>query len=105
VIFRETSTFSRQRDALFSSESFRRLQLALVERPDLGAVIPGGGGLRKVRWAMEGTGKKGGARVVYYWAVRADVILLLLAYDKGRQDDMSKLQLAALRALVEHEFR
>lgn len=49
-------------------------------------------------------GKSGGARVIYFWAVIADVILLLLAYPKARQDALSDAQTAALRTLIKREF-
>jgi len=74
----ETSIFSRQVQALLQEEDYRQLQSALVLRPDFGALIPGGGGLRKMRWAGQGHGKRGGVRVLYYWAVSQDRILMLL---------------------------
>lgn len=99
--FVETSVFTRQAVALLDDDALRALQAALVERPDLGAVIPGGGGVRKVRWAGSGRGKRGGVRVIYYWFASEAVIFCLLCYAKNERDDLSRAQLAALRALVE----
>lgn len=76
-------------------------QTALVERPDMGPVIPGSADLRKVRWRLEGRGKRGGARVIYYWVVSNDQIRTLFAYARARQEDLAKAQLDTLRHIVE----
>ncbi|MCX6626399.1 MAG: type II toxin-antitoxin system RelE/ParE family toxin [Candidatus Solibacter sp.] len=69
-----------------------------------GAVIRGGGGVRKVRVAVGSRGKRGGARVIYYWAVRKDVILLLFAYPKSAAADLTPKQVAQLAKIVKEEF-
>jgi hypothetical protein len=104
VVIIETSIFTRQVQALLSDEEYRQLQMALVLHPDLGAVIPGSGGLRKVRWTMRGRGKRGGVRVIYFWAVMHDKILLLFMYSKNEQDDLTPEQLKVLRRIVEEEY-
>ena len=96
MVIVETSIFTRQVLTLLSDEAYRRLQMALVLHPDLGAVIPGSGGLRKVRWVMEGRGKRGGVRVIYYWAIIHDKILMLYTYAKNEQDDLTSEQLMVL---------
>jgi len=83
---------------------YRQLQLALVLHPDLGAVIPGSGGLRKARWAIQGRGKRGGVRVIYYWLVVQNKILMLFMYAKNDQDDLTPEQLKVLRRIVEEEY-
>ena len=65
----------------------------------------GSGGLRKLRWAVPGRGKRGGVRVIYYWAVSKDRFLMLLIYDKTEQDELTADQLRQLRQLVEREFK
>ena len=55
-----------------TDEEYRVLQEALVFRPTMGDLIPGSGGLRKVRWKIEGRGKSGGVRVIYYWVTAKD---------------------------------
>ncbi len=97
---RESHAFTHQVDAMLSREDYRALQLHLVGRPDAGAVIPGGGGLRKLRWALAGRGKRGGARVIYYWYVEASRIYLLLLYAKNERDDLSPEQKRMLQRLV-----
>ena len=63
-----------------SDEQYRALQLALVLRPEQGPLVPGSGGIRKLRWAAAGRGKRGGLRVIYYWAAAEDVCYMLYAY-------------------------
>ena len=72
-----------------------------MQRPDTGAIIQGSGGLRKVRWSLEGTGKSGGVRVIYYWVVDDAHIRMLYTYPKGKQENLTKEQLKALRQIVE----
>ena len=105
MVIIETSIFTRQVQALLSNEEYRQLQLALVIQPDMGAVISGSGGLRKVRWSLKGRGKRGGVRVIYYWAVVQDKILMLFMYAKNEQEDLTLDQLKVLRRIVEEEYR
>jgi hypothetical protein len=104
VVFLETPVFTRQIRELVGDDQYRQLQETLVARPDAGDVIPRSGGLRKIRIAASGRGKRGGARVIYYWIVAKDQIYMLLAYAKNAQDDLSEDQLKTLRALVRQEF-
>ena len=97
----ETRIFTSLISQLMDDEQYRELQLALVENPKLGDLIPGSGGLRKIRWKLPGQGKRGGARVIYYWAVSADQIRMLYVYAKNRQVDLTKEQLKQLRHIVE----
>jgi hypothetical protein len=66
--FVETPVFTAVLQRHLEDESYRQLQIALMLRPEQGPVIRGSGGLRKVRWATAGGGKRGGLRVIYYWA-------------------------------------
>lgn len=70
------SSWSNSIRSLLTDEEYRQLQAELVRRPEVGAVVPGNDGLRKVRWSMLGHGKRGGARVIYYWAVKQDQLLI-----------------------------
>jgi mRNA-degrading endonuclease RelE of RelBE toxin-antitoxin system len=105
VIIAETPTFTRQVRELLDEESYRQFQLELVDNPDRGRLIPGSGGLRKIRWHGSGRGKRGGVRVIYYWATEREIILLLLAYPKNDREDLTPAQLAVLRRVVEEEFK
>ena len=98
--FIETPSFTRCVLALMDDDDYACLQATLALRPDLGKVIPGGGGIRKMRWAGSGRGKRGGLRVIYYWQANDDRIWMLLAYPKSERDDLSAEQLRQLRILV-----
>ena len=101
----ETSIFTRRVSELLSDEAYRDLQSTLVIRPEAGAVMPGSGGLRKLRWAGSGRGKRGGVRVIYYWVTTQERLLMLYIYPKNEQDDLTAEQLKALRSIVEREYR
>ena len=103
MIFIETKAFSKQVATLLSDERYRYMQDHLVEHPDAGAVIRGAGGIRKLRWSGEGQGKSGGVRVIYYWAIAEDRILLLFMYPKTEKDDLSLEERKILRRIVEQE--
>ena len=104
MVIKETSVFTKRVEKLLDRESFRLLQLRLIADPEAGDLIKGTGGLRKMRWQGSSRGKRGGVRVIYYWARGDEVILLLLLYGKNEQDDLTQQQRAALKRLVEEEF-
>ena len=89
---------------MLSDDEYRLLQEGLVARPDAGRLIRGTGGLRKVRWAAKGRGKRGGVRIIYYWHVPGDRLLMLVAYTKSDQDDLTPRQRAMLRKIIETEY-
>jgi len=96
----ETPIFSRQIDKLFSEDEKRELIDYLAENPLAGDEIPGTGGVRKVRFAASGRGKRGGARVIYYYLDETMPIYALLAYAKNAKDDMTPDEKRAVSALV-----
>ncbi|MFG1690548.1 hypothetical protein ACGF5M_00085 [Gemmatimonadota bacterium] len=105
MVIKETSVFTRQVGKLLDRESYRLLQLRLAGEPDAGELIRGTGGLRKIRWEAASRGKRGGVRVIYYWARKQDVILLLLIYSKTQKDDLTPEQKSLLKKLVREEYR
>jgi mRNA-degrading endonuclease RelE of RelBE toxin-antitoxin system len=105
VLIVETAIFTRQIEALLSKESYRQLQVVLADDPRRGSVIPRSGGLRKLRWEGSGRGKRGGIRVVYYWVSERNLLLMLLAYPKNVQEDLTSAQLRLLRQVVEEELK
>jgi hypothetical protein len=90
--------------ALLTDEEYSEFQSRLAANPQLGALIKGGGGIRKIRVAVGSRGKSGGARVIYYWAIRRDLILLLYAYPKNVTADLTPKQVAQLAKVVTEEF-
>ena len=100
MVIKETPVFTKQVDKLLDAESYRLLQLRLVQDPETGALIRGTGGLRKIRWQGSGRGKRGGVRAIYYWATADGQILMLLMYPKSERDDLSADQKKVLAALV-----
>lgn len=104
MIVIETSIFTRQVLDLLTDEEYRELQKVLVNRPDAGVLIVGSGGLRKIRWAKQGRGKRGGVRVIYYWAVSSEQILMLFMYPKSERDDLTPTQIKMLKQIVEEEY-
>lgn len=97
----ETPIFSRLIQELMSDDQYRLLQEALITRPDAGAIIRGSGGLRRIRWRLEGGGKRGGIRVIYYWLTADDQLRMLYAYKKSDQGDLTSDQLAVLKEVIQ----
>ena len=97
MVFVETPIFCRRVQEYMNDEEYAELQTFLAGRPDAGNVIKGSGGMRKLRWAGSGRGKRGGLRVIYYWWVAKDRISMLMIYPKNEQDDLSTNQLKLLR--------
>lgn len=100
LVFIETSIFTRQIVELLDDDEYQELQADLMDDPAIGDLIQGGGGIRKVRCAAKGKGKSGGIRVIYYWLREDGQILMLLAYPKSDQDNLTDQQTATLRKLV-----
>ena len=103
--FIETPAFTASLRRHLTDEAYRALQLALVLRPEQGAVIPGAAGLRKLRWGSVGRGKRGGLRVIYYWVPKDQVCYMLYVYAKNEQGDLTAAQTRLLARLVREEFK
>lgn len=101
MVIIETKIFTRLIKELMNDDQYKKLQEALVNRPDMGDLIKDSGGLRKVRWNLENKGKSGGVRVIYYWIVDDHHIRMLYVYPKGKQENLTDEQLAQLKAIVE----
>lgn len=98
--FIETTTFTRLVTGLLTDDEYAELQNALVENPQRGEVLQGGGGIRKLRHALPGRGKSGGVRVIYYWLRDDGQIYMLLIYPKSRKDSLTDRETALLREFV-----
>lgn len=100
MLILETSVFTRRILECMSDDVYGELQHFLASEPESGDLIPGSGGLRKIRWAGSGRGKRGGTRVIYYWWV-PDKLMMLFAYRKNEAQDLTSTQKQQLRTLVE----
>ncbi len=96
----ETSIFSRRADALLSAEDRADLIDTLARDPMAGDVMPGLGGVRKLRFAPKKRGKSGGFPVIYYVLTESQPILALLIYGKNEQGDLSSAQRKVVAALA-----
>lgn len=105
MVFVELPTFIKCAASLFNDEDLAELQLTLLENPEVGNVIPGGRGLRKLRVPLAGRGKSGGARVIYYHWVSEQQCYLVYAYAKNVATDLTREQLQRLAALMEEVTR
>lgn len=100
MVIVETSVFTRCIKAFLSDDDYADLQALLVERPNAGDLIPGSHGLRKLRWEIEGSGKRGGTRVIYYWQTVDAQLWMLYAYAKAEHEDLTRPQLKQLAEIV-----
>jgi hypothetical protein len=105
LLFVEAPAFSRYREDYLDDEGFRELQRALASNPEEGDLIPGAGGIRKLRWrdVRRGKGKRGGLRVIYYCFLSDEEIWLLTLYNKDEAADLSKDEKAQLKRALEAE--
>ncbi len=104
MVIIETKVFTKRVVTLLTDEEYRDLQSFLVDHPDIGDSMPGTPGLRKVRWSAKGHGKRGGLRVIYYWAVNAEQLLMLFIFAKNERDDLSADQAQILSRIVREEY-
>ncbi|MBI5447092.1 MAG: transcriptional regulator [Deltaproteobacteria bacterium] len=97
MVFIESPLLSRRVSECLGEDEYAALQWALTLHPESGAVIPGSGGVRKLRWSAERRGKRGGVRVVYYWRDTRGEIWLLTIYDKHETENIPGHILKKLR--------
>ena len=100
MVFIEDRGFEKRRKGLLDDDELFELLEWLAAHPEIGKVIPGSGGLRKLRWAVKGRGKRGGARVIYFWWMADDKILLLDIYAKSGQENLAADEIEKLRRKV-----
>jgi len=83
--FIETPVFTKLITELLPEDSYRLLQDDIAKNPQTGDIIPGGGGIRKLRFALPGKGKRGGDRLIYYWQTSKDKTLYAAGIRQGKE--------------------
>ena len=102
VSFVETTLFTRLVQEYLTDNEYRELQAHLITDPDAGAVIPGSGGVRKLRWGAPGRGKSGGYRIIYFVLKDPGIVWMLTMYPKNVRDNIPAQMLRKIRNEVEN---
>jgi hypothetical protein len=107
VEFIEAPPFTRHLSEYLSDDGYRELQVRLSANPELGDLMPGTGGFRKMRWAdvRRGKGRRGGLRVIYYHFASDHQIWLMTLYDKDEASDLAAKEKKALKNAIESELQ
>ena len=104
--FIEAPAFTRHLSKYLDDDEYRNLQAELAANPEVGDLMPGTGGFRKMRWtdSRRGKGRRGGLRIIYYHFKSDCQIWLMMAYDKDEASDLSAKEKKALRTAIESEL-
>ena len=103
----EMPMFLRQAESIWDEMERQALVDFMARNPEAGDLIPGTGGVRKVRWGRAGSGKRGGARVIYFYHHPDAPLFLVMAYAKARREDMTpdeKKAVSALAAILKQQY-
>lgn len=102
AVFVESSEFTEWLSSFLTDDTFAEFQQLLMQNPDMGTVMPGCGGIRKVRVrdSSRGKGKRSGARIIYLYVPTTKKFYLLDIYGKDEQEDLSPEQRSALAGLA-----
>jgi len=101
ITFVESPLFSKLIYNYLDEDEYAALQWTLAMRPEQGKIIPGSGGLRKVRWAAKGRGKRGGSRIIYYWQQADGEIWMLTIYAKNEAENIPAHILRKIKEVME----
>lgn len=82
-------------------DEYRQLQSLLISAPEIGDIVPGSGGVRKLRWRAPGRGKRGGYRVIYFARIKQGIIWMLTIYPKNVAENIPAHVLRQIRKEVE----
>ena len=96
----EVEPFPSKADQVWTEEERLEFITFIAYNPMAGAVIPGTGGVRKVRWTRQGKGKRGGVRIAYYFHDASIPLFLITVYAKSRKENLTPRELKAMRKLV-----
>lgn len=101
ITIAELASFEAEARSVFTEPEYESLILFLAEQPDAGVLIPDTGGIRKLRWRARGQGKRGGARVIYYFRDLNVPVYLLAVYVKGEKLDLTEVEKRQMRRLID----
>lgn len=99
--FIELPLFTKYLDKYLTSNEYTGLLEFLMVHPQFGDLIPRGGGIRKIRWQAKGKGKRGGVRIIYFYSMKKNKIILMLIYSKNEMSNISAETLKRLRKRLE----
>jgi hypothetical protein len=100
--FIESAVFERLCALYLDDDEYAELQQFMMETPEAGQVVPGSGGVRKLRWKRKGMGKRGGLRVIYYVRFQPNEFWMLTLYAKTKQENVPAHILKQLKEVFEH---
>ena len=100
--FIELHPFAAVRDKYLNDDELTAFQHYLAANPDAGDVIPHSGGCRKLRWAIDGRGKRGGVRIIYFLRLNSGQIVLVTMYAKNVQENIDPNLLKRLKEVFEN---
>ena len=100
--FIESAVFERLCALYLDDDEYAEPQQFMMEVPEAGNVVPGSGGVRKLRWKRKGMGKRGGLRVIYYARYRPNEFWMLTLYAKAKQENVPSHILKQLKEVFEH---
>jgi hypothetical protein len=101
ITIAELENFVDDAEKIFSRNEYEQLILFLATHPDAGEIMPKTGGIRKVRWAAKGQGKRGGARVIYYFRDLNIPVYLLAVYAKGEKINLTEAEKKMMSRMVD----
>jgi hypothetical protein len=97
----ETALFQKQWPLYWTEDERGAFAAYIAEHPTAGDVVPGSGGIRKVRWGRAGSGKSGGVRVIYFTRATEGEVVLLTLYAKSKTDNLTGAKLKEIRRALE----
>lgn len=98
--FVHLSSYRRSAEGLIDEAAQREVEATLLRDPTAGAVMVGTGGVRKLRIRLQGRGKSGGGRLIYYYRETRGRIYLIVVYAKGRKENLSPAERSTMKALT-----